>query len=138
MNARQPMLLLFAALFACVSCSRDPGAAKPGAEKREKTIWPPLPTKGFVAGRPATKDDLAIGDAAFLLGASEPMKIEIPQYAYHIDEQTGKRTPGVVIQAERAPDGKELVAMQPIGGGGYLVAFLGEYKLLGRIPPKDD
>jgi hypothetical protein len=97
-----------------------------------------LPAKGFIGGRAATKEDLAKGDAAFYVGASEPMKIEIPQYAYQIDEQTGTRSAGIIVQAERTPDGKELVAMQPVGGGGVHIGFLAEYKLLGKVPPKSD
>jgi hypothetical protein len=98
-------------------------------------MWPQLPVKGFVAGRIATKEDLAAGNGAFVLGAGEPISIEIPQYAYHI-EAPGKRTAGIVIQAERSSDGKELVAMQPIGGNGHIVGLFSEYQLLGKIPPE--
>lgn len=101
-------------------------------------MWPSLPTKGYIAGRKATQEDVAKGDAAFFLGMSEPLPIEIPQYAYHIEEQTGKRTAGFIVQAERTPDGRELAAMIPVGGEGPLVALLAEFKLLGKVQPKED
>jgi hypothetical protein len=125
-------------MVSLTSCSRDPGPSKSVVAKQEKTMWPPLPVKGFIVGRPATQDDLTKGDAAFVLGVSAALQIEIPQYAYHIEEQTGKRLAGIIIQAERTPDGKELAAMQPVAGGGYMVAMLSEFKLLGKQPPNED
>jgi hypothetical protein len=130
--------LLAIAISTLASCNRPPEPAKQNIPKREQILWPPLPTKGFIAGRTATKEDLARGDAAFFLGMSDPIKIEIPQYAFHIDEQTGKRSAGIIIQGERTPYGKELVAMQPIDGGGHVVALLAEYKLLGKAQPNGE
>jgi len=83
-------------------------------------------------------EDVASGSAAFVLNGSTAMNIDIPQYAYHIDAKTGEQSPGVIIQAERTTDGKELVAMQPIGKAGPLVALLGEYKLLGKSRPNGE
>jgi hypothetical protein len=140
-NPGWSMTLLAAGLFAATSCTtRDADPPKAHEVKQEKTMWPPLPTKGFLSGRTATKEDMANGDAAFFLPGSgtQPMKIEIPQYAYHVDAETGKRSAGIIIQAERAANGTELVAMQPIEGGGPLIALLGEYQLLGRLPPKGE
>jgi hypothetical protein len=101
-------------------------------------MWPPLPEKGFIAGRKATMEDIKNDTAAFLIEDSDPIKMETPQYAYHLEEGTGKRTPGIIIQAERTPDGKDLVAMRPVGGGGDLIALMREYVFLGKVPPKDD
>jgi hypothetical protein len=122
----------------CTSCHRDQDAPEPNAARHERTMWPPLPAKGFVTGRKSVQEDVASGDAAFFLGTSTPLSIEIPQYAYHIDGKNAKRTPGIIIQAERTPDGKELAAMLPIGGGGHLVGLLSEFKLLGKVQPKED
>ena len=125
-------------LLVLASCNRNARLAKPNGVQQENMPWPALPAKGFITGRTATKEDIASGDAAFLLADSKAMNIEIPQYAYHIEAGTGKRSAGIIIQAERTPDGKELVAMQPFGNAGKLVALLGEYKLLGKVPPKGD
>jgi len=96
-------------------------------------MWPPLPTKGFITGRTATKEDIANGNAAFFLAGDgvAAMRIEIPQYAYHIDDKTG-------MQAERTSDGKELLAMQQVEGGGKMIGLFAEFKLLGKLPPKVD
>jgi hypothetical protein len=121
-----------------VSCNRVREPAKLDVTPPARHMWPPLPATGFITGRKATQDDVAKGDAAFFLGMSEPLTIEIPQYAYHVEEKTGKRTAGIVVQAERTPDGKDLVAIHPVEGGGHLVGMLGEFKLLGKVPPKGD
>ena len=49
--------------------------------------WPPLPTSGFISGRPATDKDVIEGNAVFALRAygapfGEPLDVTIPQYAY--------------------------------------------------------
>jgi hypothetical protein len=124
--------------LAIASCNSDSQPPKADGVLHEKTMWPTLPMKGFIKGRTATKEDIASGDAAFLTADSRAMNIEIPQYALHIDARTGKRSPGIIIQAERTPEGKELVAMQRIGEVGQLVGLLGEYKLLGKVPPEGD
>ncbi len=69
-------------------------------------IWPDLPETCFVSGRSATSADVDTGCAAFLINvkgeaAGTPIKLDIPQYAMHVDETTGKETPVIIIQAER-------------------------------------
>ena len=139
MESRQAIAFIAAVLLALPSCHRTdvPSKAKV-TNNEEKVVWPPLPATGFITGRSATNDDIAKGDAVFSLNASEPMKIEIPQYAYHIDEQTGKKSPGIIVQAERTSDGMELLAMQSVADGGELVGLLREFKLLGKTPPTGD
>jgi hypothetical protein len=56
--------------------------------------WPPLPSKGFVAGRPAQKSDVENGDAVFVAAIKnvvigKPLPIPIPQYALLRDTTSG-------------------------------------------------
>ena len=136
-------------LFLLVACTLTNASCKDAAHPSGKLLpssndiamWPPLPTKGFIKGRPATDENIAQGNAAFMLpnnggrNPSQAMNIEIPQYCYHTDSSSGKRTRGILIQAERASDGKELAAMQTIGDGGHVVGLLKEFTLLGKTPP---
>ncbi len=67
--------------------------------------WPPLPTTGFVSGRPATEQDVADGNAVFVLKQygtyfGKPVDVVIPQYAYLIGKGE-KPVPVIVIQAEQ-------------------------------------
>ena len=69
--------------------------------------WPDLPKEGFVAGRPANDEDVAIGRAVFVLksegiSVGRPLELPVPKYALHRDIETGLVTPGIVIQAEEA------------------------------------
>ena len=101
-------------------------------------MWPELPKKGFVSGRPATPDDIDTGNAVFVLEAAgkvigKPLDITIPQYAYHVDKKTGKRTPGIIIQAEQA-QGNKIVGMRTLSGT-EIAGLLREYELLGTEQP---
>jgi hypothetical protein len=86
--------------------------------------WPALPTTGFISGRAATDQDVADGNAIFVLKAygvyfGKPIDIAIPQYAY-LTKRGGKPVPVIVIQAEvgkgiklfgvRGADGEKSVA----------------------------
>ncbi|HUD40734.1 MAG TPA: hypothetical protein VMR06_01930 [Dokdonella sp.] len=98
-------------------------------------VWPPLPSSGFVAGRPATQDDVDAGNALFLLGdgtrsSGEPMAIDIPQYALFDDE--GIITVVVVVQAESEAGRSQIGARKP--DGTPLIGLLDEFKLVGTQP----
>ena len=97
--------------------------------------WPQLPSSGFIAGRSATKTDVEAGQAVFSMdGKSEgPLQIAIPQYALWTDEE-GHTHPVVVVQAERAPGGMEIVGLLNADGS-YAAATLPELKLLGTDRP---
>ena len=99
--------------------------------------WPPLPRQEFVAGRAATRADILAGRAAFVaesggLAVGKPLKITIPQYAYH-KEEGGKKTPVVIIQAEEA-QGLKLVGVRLANGKSGILP-LHSVQLLGRTPP---
>ena len=76
--------------------------------------WPQLPSSGFLSGRAATNADVEGGQAVFSMdGKSEgALPIAIPQYALWTDE-SGAAHPVVVVQAEKAPGGLEIVAPAP-------------------------
>jgi hypothetical protein len=97
--------------------------------------WPPLPERGFIVNRAATQADVAAGNAVFSAEAGDavigkPLRISIPQYAYHHDG--GKRIAVMVVQAEEAR-GKKLVGARELNGQ-ELVGFLDEFELLGASP----
>jgi len=102
--------------------------------------WPPLPTSGFVSGRPATQQDVRDGNAVFVAEVGgkvigQPLPIDIPQYALHVDGDTQQRTRVIVVQAERA-GGIEMVGFRNIATGGDGVGTRPEFELLGRSKPQ--
>lgn len=105
----------------------------------EAIAWPDLPDTCFVSGRSATSQDVDIGCAAFLINvkgkaAGTPIKLDIPQYAMHVDEGTGKETPVILIQAEENGDVKA-VGYKELGTGQLGAALLREVRLLGTKKP---
>jgi hypothetical protein len=99
--------------------------------------WPPLPTTGFVSGRPATDQDVAAGNALFVLKAhgvyfGKPVAIVIPQYAYLLDKGD-KPVPVIVIQAEQERSIK-VFGVRGLDGDVFVVKEP-ELKLLGAQPP---
>jgi hypothetical protein len=111
----------------------------PSLALAEAITWPDLPATCFVSGRSATSQDVDTGCAAFLinvkgLAAGTPIKLDIPQYAMHVDEGTGKETPVILIQAEENGDVKA-VGYKELGTGQLGAALLREVRLLGTKKP---
>ena len=103
-------------------------------------VWPELPHACFVKDRPATEEDAKKGCAAFVIKTHKqfsgmPLNIKIPQYAIHVDENTGKETPVVVIQAEENA-GIQVVGYTEVGSSAIGTALLRELHLLGTVKPK--
>jgi hypothetical protein len=103
-------------------------------------VWPELPKDCFVSARPATAADAKKGCAAFMIGQAgmsvgKPLEIKIPQYAWHMDRATGKRTPVILIQAEES-SGIKAVGYKEIDSAGLGAALLTEMILLGSEKPK--
>ena len=101
--------------------------------------WPDLPKTCFVSGRAATSLDVDAGCAAFLINvkgqaAGTPIELDIPQYALHIDEATGKQTPVILIQAEENGEVKA-VGYKELGTDQLGAALLREVRLLGTRKP---
>ncbi|MEO1543503.1 MAG: hypothetical protein AAFR75_05720, partial [Pseudomonadota bacterium] len=112
------------------------GASVMGAEP---AAWPALPEIGYISGRAATTEDVDAGNAVFALKAGdeyigEPVQIEIPQYAFHADSDTGEKTPVVVVQAETDGD-VTAIGFRYISDGSTGVGLIGEFELLGQQKP---
>jgi hypothetical protein len=105
-----------------------------GNTENEMT-WPDLPESGFIAGRAATKDDVASGQAVFSMDGQSlgPVDIDIPQYAMWTDEN-GVEHPVIVTQAERAPNDMQIIGFKTLGGR-YTAAMMPEVRLLGSKKP---
>jgi hypothetical protein len=102
--------------------------------------WPPLTNYPFISGRVATTNDIALNRALFVQQSNgqaigKPLNIKIPQYAFHIDEQTHQRTPCIIVQAEESEVGQVIGALTVPDGHG-LVGLSQEFEFLGDIPPK--
>lgn len=102
--------------------------------------WPRLSGVGHVTGRAATEADLAKGHAVFVLrteGAAvgKPIKVRIPQYAMHVDPDTGEETPVVLVQAEEG-EGIRMAGYVGVRDGAKAVCLLSELRLLGTAVPK--
>jgi len=106
----------------------------------DSQVWPPLSEFDAVSGRAATDADVRDGRAVFLLQAQngvstgKPLRIEIPQYAFHVDEETRESTAVVIIQAEELAD-QRIVGAIVVGSGQALVGLLQEFRLLGTVAP---
>jgi hypothetical protein len=61
--------------------------------------------------------------------AAKPIPSAVPQYAFHVDE-AGKRTPGIVIQAEQA-GALRLIGFRAISDGKLIMALEKEFEFLG-------
>lgn len=101
--------------------------------------WPDLPKTCFVSGRAATSADIDSGCAAFLINvqgkpAGTPINVDVPQYALHVDEATGKETPVIIIQAEEN-GATRIVGYQELGSDQLGAALLREVRLLGTQKP---
>jgi hypothetical protein len=104
--------------------------------------WPSLADYPSISGRAATTNDVAANRAVFVLESNgqvigHPLDIKIPQYAFHIDEQTQKRTPCIIIQAEEAR-GQQIIGGRMLPDGSAMAALYREFEFLGDTPPKTE
>ncbi|MGD8174166.1 hypothetical protein ACQEXU_21195 [Vibrio sp. TRT 21S02] len=104
------------------------------------TMWPDLTSIKYVSDRVANEKDVGDGSAVFLLQSEgksigSPIPIEIPQYAFHTNLETGEKRSVVVIQAEEA-NGQKVVGAIDIQSNGFMVGLLFEFDLLGTKPPR--
>jgi hypothetical protein len=86
-----------------------------------------------IEGRVATKEDVKKGLAVFYIENSDdikPINIHLPACAIHIDQETKKETPVILIQAEKS-QGQELIGYRFLNGGNG-IALLFELKLIDK------
>lgn len=100
--------------------------------------WPSLTDYPCTVGRAATSNDVSAGRAVFVLQADgqpigQALSITVPQYAFHIDEETKQRTPCIIIQAEEAR-GQRLIGCRTLPGGQITAALFHEFEFLGDNP----
>ena len=80
-----------------------------------------------VSGRLATEDDIKNGSATFRIDDKgqehEALNIKIPSLAYHIDQETNKKTPVIVIQGEQVGDQKVIGIKYLDGTDGVCLLF---------------
>jgi hypothetical protein len=103
----------------------------------QSPAWPPLPASGFTKGRPATDEDVAAGNAVFVLKQygvyfGKPLDVDVPQYAYLT--KGGGKVPVIVVQAEQERNLK-LFGVRGLDGQKW-VAKETELQLLGTHPPQ--
>jgi hypothetical protein len=123
------LLLVFLGISAVVAQTSPPTS---------QPAWPPLPTTGFVSGRAATNQDVADGNAVFVLkvyGAAvgKPLDITVPQYAY-LMSKGGNPVPVIVIQAETYR-GLKLIGIRDLAGKTSAVREA-DLQLWGTTAPK--
>lgn len=109
------------------------------AQGEEKVAWPDLSTIKYVSQKSATKADINEGAAVFLLQSEgvnigSPMNLDIPQYAIHIDGETGEKSNVVVIQAEEA-NGQQVIGALIVGSNEFMAGLVNEFNLLGKDVP---
>ena len=89
----------------------------------------------FVTGRPATQDDVQSSKAVFSGKPSgTPFNIEVPQYAWHVDQNDKTKTLHFIIQGEENA-GLKVIGAINVEDGSLLAALDWEFELLGQCPP---
>jgi len=109
-----------------------------GTSAAPAQAWPPLPSTGFVSGRPATDQDVVDGNAVFVLKQygtyfGKPLAIAIPQYAYWNKKGEQQPVPVIVIQAEQERNLK-IFGIRDLDGKVWTVKET-DLQLLGATPP---
>ncbi len=94
------------------------------------SLWPPLPSKGFMTDRAAEPEDVDNGTAVFATGeeghvTGRPINIKIPQYGYFREEKKYV----IILQAEEY-DGKSVIGAETFDGQ-QVVGFMDDFELLG-------
>jgi hypothetical protein len=110
------------------SSQERPAEERPGE-------WPELSQSQYIAGFTADRAAVQSGRAVFVLEqdgvpASRPLPLLIPQYAYHIDRTTGKKTPCIVVQAEQFR-GVKIIGCRDFINGKEIVDVDSSFEFLG-------
>ncbi len=109
-----------------------------------KKIWPPLTNYSHVRDRVACEEDVKTGSAVFVIQdengnlTGKPAVMDIPQYVFIHDAESGVRVAGVLIQAEHEPkQGAVTCGISSIVDDSLYVVISDEVELLGTIVPED-
>lgn len=128
----QIIVLSLMSIFSFFGCSKQ--RSEPTAPAQSAPItpidlahWRETPC---LTGRAATQDDVGAGRAVFAApGAdSKPIDLKLPRCAIHTDQETGKKTPVIVVQAEDVRGNKTIGYRLLSGAEG--VCLLSELELL--------
>ena len=110
--------------FGCSSQHSEPTASPQSAALSPIDLahWRETPC---LTGRAATQDDVGAGRAVFAApGAdSQPIDLKLPRCAIHTDQETGKQTPVIVVQAEDARGTKTIGYRFLSGAEGVCLLF---------------
>ena len=99
-------------------------------------LWGPLDITNWsetpcIRDRIATKDDVDAGLAVFYINnpsQMKPLEVSLPACAIHMDDDTKRETPVVMIQAEKF-QGQKLIGYRFLDGGNG-IGLLSEFTIL--------
>ena len=112
MAPSQIIALSLLCIFSVLGCSKQ--RSEPTASVHSGAIspidlarWQETPC---LTGRAATQDDVVTGRAVFAVPGArgQPIDLKLPRCAIHTDQQTGKKTPVIVVQAEDTKGSKTI------------------------------
>lgn len=105
------------------------------ADPAGKVAWPPLPKKGFITGKPATKADVEARRAVFAYihksVKAVPIKMTLPQYGILNVPKTSISIRVIVLQGEKI-NGRSWLGYIDIKTGKRAVALIENIRLLGQ------
>jgi len=128
----QVIALTLMGIFSFVGCSKQ--RSEPTVPAQSAAITP-IDLAHWretlcLTGRAATQDDVGAGRAVFAAPGADakPIDLKLPRCAIHVDQETGKKTPVIVVQAEDARGNKTIGYRFLSGAAG--VCLLSELELL--------
>jgi hypothetical protein len=111
-------------IFSIFGCSKQPTTPAQSAALSPFGLadWRETPC---LTGRAATQEDVGAGRAVFAASGAEskPIDLKLPRCAIHTDQQTGKKTPVIVVQAEDVRGNKTIGFRFLSGAQGVCLLF---------------
>ncbi|MFZ1932277.1 MAG: hypothetical protein WCB27_10320 [Thermoguttaceae bacterium] len=138
LGARHIIAFLFMGIFSFFGCFKQSSQRAPPVQPSEAShpaVLKPIDLAHWretvcLTGRAATLDDMKAGTAVFAApgSGSRPIDLKLPRCAIYTDQQTGKKTPVIVVQAEDV-GGKKTIGYRLLNGADG-VCLLFELELL--------